>query len=118
MLKRTVSSLGILLTIILAAAFLAGCGGASVAAASAAPTGVPVAQGTPPSNNQSAAALDGRTLMQQRCSVCHGLSRITNAYGTADEWKAAVDQMIAFGAQLTPAEEQVLVDYLAKTYHP
>jgi cytochrome c5 len=117
MLKRTVSSLGILLTITLAAAFLAGCGGASVAAAPAAPTGVPVAQGTPPSN-QSAAALDGRTLMQQRCSVCHGLSRITNAYGTADEWKAAVDQMIAFGAQLTPAEEQVLVDYLAKTYHP
>jgi mono/diheme cytochrome c family protein len=83
----------------------------------AAPTTAPVAPAvsTPA---QPAAPLDGKTLMEQRCGVCHGLDRVTGVYGTPAEWKGAVDQMIMMGAQLTPAEEQVLVDYLAKTYHP
>jgi cytochrome c5 len=102
--RRIVLSPGILLPLILAAALLAGCGGASVSAAPAIAT--------------PAAPLDGKTLMQQRCGVCHGLGRVTNSYGTAADWKGAVDQMIMMGAQLTPAEEQVLVAYLAQTYHP
>ena len=61
---------------------------------------------------------DGQALMQQRCSVCHALDRVTSAQKTADQWKTTVDRMINNGAQLSPAEEQTLVTYLAKTYHP
>jgi cytochrome c-type biogenesis protein CcmH/NrfF len=56
--------------------------------------------------------------MQQRCSVCHSLSRVSSAQKTAAQWKATVDKMINNGAQLSPAEEQTLVNYLAQTYHP
>jgi hypothetical protein len=59
--------------------------------------------------------LDGVTLVQERCSVCHPLSRVKSTSHTAAEWKTIVDMMISRGAQLTPEEETVLVNYLAAT---
>jgi hypothetical protein len=56
--------------------------------------------------------------MQERCSVCHSLNRVTSSLKTAAEWKISVDRMINNGAQLSPAEEQTLVTYLSNTYHP
>ena len=94
--KRTIFLVGILLFILLTAVLLASCGSA----------------GTP----TTAGASDGQTLMQARCSVCHSVSRITSAHKTADEWKTTVDRMISRGAQLTPQEEQTLIDYLAQNY--
>jgi hypothetical protein len=59
---------------------------------------------------------DGKTLLQTRCSLCHSTVVITtNAY-TIDQWKMIVDQMKMKGAQLTPQEETILVNYLAQTY--
>ena len=69
---------------------------------------------TAPSN--SSAILDGATLFQERCNVCHNLSRAESAKHTSAEWKTIVDKMIGKGAQLTPDEETLVVDYLAATY--
>jgi hypothetical protein len=55
--------------------------------------------------------------MQDRCSVCHSLDRVISAHHTAAEWKVTVDRMVNRGAQLTPQEEQTLIDYLAKNYN-
>jgi len=103
--KRTISIISILLLIVLAGMLLAACGSSSSGAASSGVT------------NGSTTA-DGQTLMQQRCSVCHSLNRVTSAQKTAAGWKTSVDRMINNGAQLSPAEEQTLVTYLANTYHP
>ena len=64
---------------------------------------------TAPSNSSS--TLDGATLFQERCSVCHRLP--TNARGTADQWKTLVESMVARGAQLTPEEQTLVINYLA-----
>ena len=56
--------------------------------------------------------------MQQSCTVCHSVGRITSAQKTAAQWKQTVDKMINNGAKLSPAEEQTLINYLAQTYHP
>jgi cytochrome c-type biogenesis protein CcmH/NrfF len=56
--------------------------------------------------------------MEQRCTVCHSADRVTSAQKTAAQWKQTVDKMINNGAQLSPSEEQTLVNYLAQTYHP
>lgn len=61
---------------------------------------------------------DGETLLQERCTECHPLDRVTSASMTRDGWEANVEDMIAKGAQLTDAEKEVLVDYLAETYGP
>jgi cytochrome c-type biogenesis protein CcmH/NrfF len=61
---------------------------------------------------------DGASLLQDRCTKCHNLDRVTSAHQTADQWNQTVSRMIQNGAKLTSAEQQVLVDYLAKTYGP
>jgi hypothetical protein len=51
------------------------------------------------------------------CSACHS-SNLAGMTCTANQWKELIDQMISQGAQLTPQEKQVLIVYLAATYHP
>jgi cytochrome c5 len=63
-------------------------------------------------------ALDGATLLETRCSVCHSADRPRQAKKTHEQWEQTVTRMIGKGAQLTEAEKTVLVDYLAKTYGP
>ena len=103
--KHTISFSSILLLIVLAGILLAACGSSSPAPATT-------------SGSTGGSTADGQTLMQQRCTVCHSADRITSAQKTAAQWKTTVDQMINNGAQLSPAEEQTLVTYLAQTYHP
>jgi hypothetical protein len=61
-------------------------------------------------------ALNGQTLMQDRCTACHSLERVISAHKTGDEWKITVDRMMNRGVQLTPQEEQALITYLAQNY--
>lgn len=61
---------------------------------------------------------DGLTLLNTRCTRCHNLTRVVSAKKTAAEWAKTVSRMIQNGAKLTSDEQKVLVDYLAKTYHP
>ena len=98
--KRTISFIGIMLLVFLAGILLAACGSSTPA----------------PASSISSTA-DGQALMQQRCTVCHSADRITSAQKTAAQWKTTVDKMINNGAQISPAEEQILVNYLAQTYH-
>ncbi len=98
--KRIMPLISILLLVVLAGTFLASCGSNS----------------SPTSTSSSGSASDGQMLMQQRCSVCHSLDRITSAHKTASQWKMTVDRMINNGAQLSTQEEQTLVAYLAQNY--
>jgi len=101
--KRILVPISISLLFVLAAILLAACGATSPSA-------------TPPPTSPSGVTSDGQALMQQRCTVCHSSDRITSAHKTADQWKTTVDRMISHGAQLTSAEEQTLIDYLAQNY--
>jgi hypothetical protein len=64
----------------------------------------------------STTTLDGATLVQERCSRCHPLSRVESARYSAAEWQSIVSLMISRGAQLTPEEETVVVTYLAANF--
>lgn len=64
----------------------------------------------------SSSGTDGKSLMQERCSVCHSTSRITSAHKTAAEWTTTVNRMVGNGAQLNATEQQTLIDYLAANY--
>ena len=104
MTKRNVSVISIFLLLVLSATLLAACGANSS-------TNNTPATSAPSSGNSS-----GQTLMQERCSACHSINRVTSARKTADQWKQTVDRMVSRGAQLSAQEEQTLVDYLAQTY--
>jgi len=57
-------------------------------------------------------------LLQAQCTQCHTLDRVQAAAKTQADWEATVQRMRAKGAELTDAEAQALVEYLAKTYAP
>lgn len=59
---------------------------------------------------------DGEALLQDRCSVCHGLERTTGASKTREEWVVTVDRMIDKGAELTAEERDVLIVYLTEMH--
>jgi hypothetical protein len=50
--------------------------------------------------------------------VCHDLGRVEAASKTQAEWEATVARMRGNGAQLTDAEAQTLVEFLAETHGP
>jgi mono/diheme cytochrome c family protein len=64
------------------------------------------------------AALSGEELLQARCTKCHTLDPVEVASKSQAEWENTVHRMIGKGAQLTDAEADTLVKYLAETYGP
>lgn len=77
-------------------------------------------QDPPPASTKSAPggtpAVTGEALLEARCSACHSADRPRKGRKSAEQWQRTVTRMMGKGAQLTDAEKQVLVDYLAKTY--
>jgi hypothetical protein len=61
-------------------------------------------------------AVNGATLLDTRCSVCHSANRPKKAKKTREQWEQTVTRMIGKGAKLSEAEKAVLVDYLAKAH--
>jgi cytochrome c5 len=105
----------ILLTIVLLivmSMMLAACGSKTKATDSQPPAAKETV--APPATGGS----DGEALMNDRCTKCHNLNRVKSAKNTADGWNRVVSNMVSKGAKLTSEEQQILVDYLAKTYAP
>lgn len=57
-----------------------------------------------------------QALVQERCTSCHGMERITSARKTRAEWAEIVARMVSKGARLNAAEQNIVVEYLSKTY--
>ncbi len=106
------------------------CGGpASVPTATpppAKPTTAPAATAAPPAATATlpaakpttppAQALDGKALMNERCTGCHTIERVQTAKKSKAEWEATVSRMKTKGTKLNDAETQALIDFLAATY--
>lgn len=61
---------------------------------------------------------DGKTILEERCSTCHGLGRTEQAEKTEGEWEQTVTRMVNKGAELNTDEQAILVEYLAENYGP
>ncbi len=97
---------------LLTVSLLAACGGGAGPATTAPATEQqPAPQGQP-------ATLDGESLVAERCSTCHSLSRIQQASKTGAEWQATVARMVGKGARLSAEEQAAVIQYLAETYGP
>ncbi len=58
---------------------------------------------------------EGRQLVQNRCTVCHNLTRVRDHITKNDRnaWNAYVTRMQKHGARVSDAEKEVIVDFLA-----
>jgi mono/diheme cytochrome c family protein len=97
--KHTISLFSFILPGLLIGVLLVSCGSSAISP-----------------NPSSGGTLDGQTLMQQRCSLCHSLDRVTAAHKTVDQWTVSVNRMVARGAPLNTLEQQTLIAYMAANY--
>jgi cbb3-type cytochrome oxidase cytochrome c subunit len=104
--RRVIFVLAMMLLVLLVGSLLAACSGAEEE--TIAPT-TEQEKATP-------AAIEGRALLEERCTRCHDLARVEGARKTEEEWKATVERMVGKGAQLSQAEQEAVVKYLAETY--
>jgi len=56
--------------------------------------------------------------VSQRCGTCHGIEIVAQQRLGRTEWSRVVDQMIEFGAALTPDDRRDIVDYLSSYLGP
>jgi mono/diheme cytochrome c family protein len=54
---------------------------------------------------------DGAAIHQRTCQQCHELATASKKLDS-EEWDAVVTRMMTYGAKLTPADRQKLVEYL------
>lgn len=88
--------------------FLGLAASAAVAVAAAGFSPALLAQGTPSD--------DGHGLFNQHCSACHTLDNATNKHLPEAGWREIVERMVNNGAEITPADQAVIVAYLTKNY--
>jgi cytochrome c5 len=94
---------------------LSACNGVKPEPVSQAPEGTPQVAAVAA---EVAASKDGATLMNERCSVCHGALKVMQARKTAEQWNQTVNRMIGKGAHLTETEKTILLEYLGKNLAP
>lgn len=57
---------------------------------------------------------EGERIISQRCLMCHDAKRIEDAEYDRKGWEKTVERMIDIGSRITPAENEILIDYLTR----
>ena len=57
-------------------------------------------------------------VINERCSTCHTTASVFNQRRSADDWAATVQLMVDRGADLTPDDMTMVIDYLAANFGP
>ena len=79
----------------------------------------PTATAVPPALTpaQALAIPDAKSLVETRCSVCHGLKVLEEVMKSKGAWKSTVERMVVEeGAQLDQVEQELVTKYLGDTY--
>src|SRR5437870_1598839 len=61
---------------------------------------------------------DGKKILQNDCTACHGLDDVVNSHMDKKGWETLIDSMISNGAAVDDKDKPVLVDYLVKNFGP
>jgi cytochrome c5 len=104
----------VVLIVVIASLISVRCGGAAPATEVPGATEVPATAA--PATEEIPTTLDGKSLVEERCTKCHDLGRVKRAKKTEEEWKATVERMVGKGAQLNQAEQELVIKYLTETY--
>jgi len=58
----------------------------------------------------------GRAIFVGNCAACHSMELPLNMRQSEAEWNATISQMVTYGAQITPQDQEILVKYAAKHF--
>jgi mono/diheme cytochrome c family protein len=74
---------------------------------------VPLMAQQPPSDPPPGPGLD---IIKGSCVGCHDIYMISTKRKTREEWAATVALMADRGAEITPEDAQIIVDYLSENF--
>ena len=57
-----------------------------------------------------------KTLFEHACSQCHATDKVIRSHNTRERWDEIVNEMIGRGAEISDADADKIVDYLARHY--
>lgn len=57
-----------------------------------------------------------RSLVVERCAVCHPIEQVVAQRRTPDDWQRQVPRMIGFGAVASEDEQDLILDYLETVF--
>jgi mono/diheme cytochrome c family protein len=60
----------------------------------------------------------GKALIQTACGQCHGLDVVVSQRRSRDGWTEVVSQMVGNGAELSDADYNLVIEYLATNLGP
>ena len=60
----------------------------------------------------------GADVLKSRCVICHEADIITSQKLSLTGWTNSVNKMVRWGSQITPAERDALLPYLAQHFAP
>ena len=95
--KKTMTRIWVVLAVIVLVLMLAACSGGA---------------------SSSEPKIDAKAVVEDRCTQCHGLDKVTSAQKTQEQWEMTVSNMVGKGAKLSAEEQTAVVAYLAETYGP
>ncbi len=58
----------------------------------------------------------GRAIFVGNCAACHSMDLPLNMRQSEAQWNATISEMVSYGAQITPQEQEILVKYAAKHF--
>ena len=58
----------------------------------------------------------GKDVVVKACTSCHGVDNFTSKRNTREDWKSVVETMIGYGAEVTPEQSEIIVNYLTKYF--
>jgi cytochrome c5 len=59
----------------------------------------------------------GAEILEKKCTACHSSSRYMVQAKSRDEWNTTVRKMIDLGADISPGDDKIIVDYLVSNSH-
>ena len=57
-----------------------------------------------------------RAIFVGNCAACHSMDLPLNMRQSEAQWNATISEMVSYGAQITPQEQEILVKYAAKHF--
>ncbi len=61
---------------------------------------------------------EGKQIVENSCTQCHGVDYVTDAHYSKDQWTEVVVRMKLSGAPVEDSQVPVLVDYLTRNFGP
>ena len=61
---------------------------------------------------------DGKAIINNACTTCHGVDVITAKSASREDWVGTLDRMKTYGATLDAKQNTTVLDYLVKNFGP